>query len=495
MYRILIAISLIVFNSCASAANSNSVKSSIESEITTDTNIIEIKPEDAPFDIWERIRLELSITIPKDQIAATSLYRERLYSNQTAVNRISKSGQRYLFHTLTRAQELGLPVELALLPFVESEFDPYAKSVDGATGIWQFLPATGKEYGLKSNWWYDGKKDVLASTEAAFRFLTYLNERFEGDWLLAMAAYNAGPTRVKRAIRKNKNAGKPTRFWDLNLPKETTAYVPKLLVLCELIRDPDSFDVHLPSIANRAYFQKVKIPGQLDLMQAADLAGLKPETIYELNPGFNQWATDPNGPFHILLPVGIADRFQVILDNTDPSELVQWDKYLVKKGDTLTSIAKKYLIDFALLKEINGFKDDTIYENEELIVPRGPSWIKDYLNKPDIYYVKAGDSMWSIAKKFNVTIRDLSIWNDLNPEKFLLTDTKILIYPKYFKEIKPKPVPKNDIAYPVKRGDSIIKISNKFGIPKEWILKWNDIPDETLIYPGQIIELKLSEIN
>ena len=146
MYRILIAISLLVFNSCASAVNSNSVESAIESEIFTDTNIIEIKPKEDPFDIWERIRLELSITIPKDQIAATSLYRERLYSNQTAVNRISKSGQRYLFHTLTRAQELGLPVELALLPFVESEFDPYAKSVDGATGIWQFMPATGKEW-------------------------------------------------------------------------------------------------------------------------------------------------------------------------------------------------------------------------------------------------------------------------------------------------------------------------------------------------------------
>ena len=258
---------------------------------------------------------------------------------------------------------------------------------------------------------------------------------------------------------------------------------------------PSKFSVDIPFLPNRPYFQLVTLPSQVDLMQVANISGLKLEVIYELNPGFNQWATDPNGPFHILLPVGIADRFQVILDNTDPSELVQWDKYLVKKGDTLTSIAKKYLIDFELLKELNGFNDDTIYENEELIVPRGPSWIKDYLNKPDIYYVKAGDSMWSIAKKFNVTIRDLSIWNDLNPEKFLLTDTKILIYPKYFKEIKPKPVPKNDIAYPVKRGDSIIKISNKFGIPKEWILKWNDIPDETLIYPSQIIELKLSEIN
>ena len=137
-----------------------------------------------------------------------------------------------------------------------------------------------------------------------------------------------------------------------------------------------------------------------------------------MNPGFNQWATDPNGPFHVLLPVGIADRFQIILEDIDPNELVQWDKYLVRRGDTLTSIAEKYLIDFELLKEINGLKDDTIYESEELIVPRGPSWIKDYLNRPDVYYVQSGDSLWSIAKKFEVTIRDLSIWNDLNPSNY-----------------------------------------------------------------------------
>ena len=271
MSKYYIVLSLVVICSCSSSVISKETIQ-LNSQAFSDDKpkIIQSEIENAPYDIWERIRTDLTLTIPEDQIAATSVYRERLYSNQTAVNRISKSGQRYLFHTLTRAQELNLPVELALLPFVESEFDPYAKSVDGATGIWQFLPSTGKEWGLKSNWWYDGKKDVLASTEAALNFLTYLNERFEGDWLLAMAAYNAGPTRVKRAIRKNQKAGLSTRFWDLDLPKETTAYVPKLLVLCELIRDPDSFDVHLPSIANRAYFQKVEIPGQLDLMQAAD---------------------------------------------------------------------------------------------------------------------------------------------------------------------------------------------------------------------------------
>ena len=207
MSKYSIALSLAILCSCSSTAISKEVIQLDSKVITANApKIVESAIEKAPYDIWERIRVDLTLTIPEDQIAATSVYRERLYSNQTAVNRISKSGQRYLFHTLSRAQELNLPVELALLPFVESEFNPYAKSVDGATGIWQFLPATGKEWGLKSNWWYDGKKDVMASTEAALKFLTYLNKKFEGDWLLAMAAYNAGPTRVNRAIRKNKNA-------------------------------------------------------------------------------------------------------------------------------------------------------------------------------------------------------------------------------------------------------------------------------------------------
>ena len=223
MYRYFICFALLILNSCATA--SPEIERKLDSQsLTAETSAVTQEVlEETPVDIWERIRTSLSIKIPENQIAATSVYRERLYKNQSAVNRISKSGQRYLYHTLTRAEELGLPVELALLPFVESEFDPYAKSVDGATGIWQFMPATGKEWGLKSNWWYDGKKDVLASTEAAFQFLTYLNEKFDGDWLLAMAAYNTGPTRVNRAIRKNKRLEKGIRFWDLNLPTETTA--------------------------------------------------------------------------------------------------------------------------------------------------------------------------------------------------------------------------------------------------------------------------------
>ncbi len=492
MYRIFFAISLIVFNSCASAANNNSVKSAAESKMISDTNIIEIKSEEAPFDIWERIRLELSITIPDDQIAATSLYRERLYSNQTAVNRISKSGQRYLFHTLTRAQELGLPVELALLPFVESEFDPYAKSVDGATGIWQFMPATGKEWGLKSNWWYDGKKDVLASTEAALQFLTYLNEKFDGDWLLAMAAYNTGPTRVNRAIRKNKREDKPIRFWDLNLPKETTAYVPKLLVLCELIKDPKAFDVNLPSIANRPYFERVKIPGQLDLMQAADLAGLKPETIYELNPGFNQWATDPSGPHYLLLPIGVSDRFITQLESLDLNDLVRWDRYKIRRGDNLYKIASRYKIEVAVLMEINGLSSDLIIAGKEIMVPRGSAWAGKQNPREQVYIVIGGDSLWNISKKFKVSIEDVVLWNDLDIEVPLQINQEIKIFSRY--ERIRQELPSRDLRtmlYPVKSGDTISRIASKFEITSKDIQEWNEIEDVSKIFPGQVLKLLL----
>ncbi len=491
MYKIYIFTFLLLFNGCTAATSKEVIITDYESTAAKNSQI-EVKLEEAPLDIWERIRVELTLTIPEDQIAATSLYRERLYKNQSAVNRISKSGQRYLYHTLSRAEELGLPVELALLPFVESEFDPYAKSVDGATGIWQFMPATGKEWGLKTNWWYDGKKDVLASTEAALQFLTYLNEKFDGDWLLAMAAYNTGLTRVNRAIRKNKRQDKPTRFWDLDLPKETTAYVPKLLVLCELIKDPESFGVNLPSIANRPYFQRVKIPGQLDLMQAADLAGLKPETIYELNPGFNQWATDPSGPHYLLLPIGVSDRFTTQLESLDQTDLVRWDRYKIRRGDNLYRIASRYKIEVAVLKEINGMDSDLIIAGKEIMVPRGAAWANKQEPRERVYKVLKGDTLWNISKKFKVTIEDVALWNELNIETPLQINQEIKIFSRY--ERIRQDVPSRQLRtmlYPVKSGDTISRIASKFDISSTQIQEWNELEDVSKIFPGQVLKLFL----
>ena len=482
---------LLLINACSSinskeVTKAESMISSTQQDKSFESSI------NAPVDIWERIRLELSISIPDDQIAATSLYRERLYKNQSAVNRISKSGQRYLYHTLTRAQEMDLPVELALLPFVESEFDPYAKSVDGATGIWQFMPATGREWGLKSNWWYDGKKDVLASTDAALNFLSYLHEKFEGDWLLAMAAYNTGPTRVNRAIRKNKREGRPTRFWDLDLPKETTAYVPKLLVLCELIKSPDAFGVNLPSIANRPYFQRVKIPGQLDLMQAADLAGLKPETIYELNPGFNQWATDPSGPHYLLLPMGVSDRFITQLESLDENDLVRWDRYKIRRGDNLNKIASRYKIEVAVLMEINGMESDLIFAGKEIMVPRGAAWADKQKPREQIYKVAGGDTLWDISRNFKVSIEDVVLWNELDIEKPLQINQEIKIYSRYERIRQDLPSKQlRTMLYPVKSGDTVSRIASKFEITSKEIQEWNEIEDVSKIFPGQVLKLYL----
>lgn len=492
MLRIKLTLLTLIISACATVSNSDVILLDSKPINAKNTKIVENQLNETPIDIWERIRRELTIKIPNDQIAATSIYRERLYKNQSAVNRISKSGQRYLFHTLSRAQELDLPVELALLPFVESEFDPYAKSVDGATGIWQFMPATGKEWGLKSNWWYDGKKDVLASTEAALKFLSYLHQKFDEDWLLAMAAYNTGPTRVNRAIRKNKMQDKGIRFWDLDLPKETTAYVPKLLVLCELINNPKSFEVNLPSIANRPYFQRVKIPGQLDLMQAADLAGLKPETIYELNPGFNQWATDPSGPHYLLLPIGVSDRFVTQLESLDENDLVRWDRYKIRKGDSLSRIASRYKIEVAVLKEINGMDDDLIIAGKEIMVPRGSAWADKQSPREQLYIVLKGDTLWNISRKFKVSIEDLVLWNELNLEKPLQINQEIKIFSRY--ERIRQDLPSRELRtmlYPVKSGDTISRIASKFEISPQKIQEWNEIEDVSKIFPGQVLKLFL----
>ena len=319
-------------------------------------------------DLWDVIRENSNFQYSADRSEiqkALKIYQ----NNQYLVDRLSKNGQRYLYHMVDETLKRDMPVELALLPFVESQFDPYAQSPAGASGIWQFILSTAREQGLKRNWWYDGRRDIIASTNSALNYLDSMHRK-TNDWMLAIASFNVGPARIQREVKKNKNQGKQTDFWSLKLPKETSKYLPRLLALLEVIKNPEDYNVDFPFLPNRPYFRVIDIPSQVDLMQVANISGLSIEAVYELNPGFNQWATDPNGPFYLLLPIGIADRFEIKLNSMSEEELVKWDKYVVKKGDTLTSISKKYMISQALLKEINNLDDDLIFENEELTVPR-----------------------------------------------------------------------------------------------------------------------------
>ena len=227
-------------------------------------------------------------------------------------------------------------------------------------------------------------------------------------------------------------------------------------------------------------------------MQAADLAGLKPETIYELNPGFNQWATDPSGPHYLLLPIGVSDRFITQLESLDQSDLVRWDRYKIRRGDNLNRIASRYKIEVSVLMEINGMESDLIYAGKEIMVPRGSAWANKQSPREQVYQVKAGDSLWNISKKFKVSIEDVALWNDLDIEKPLQINQEIKIFSKYERIRQDVPSRKlRTMLYPVKSGDTISKIASKFDISAQEIQQWNEIEDVSKIFPGQVLKLFL----
>lgn len=259
--------------------------------------------------IWPRI--QAGFTMPTD-INHQALKSELSWyaSNPLYMQRVLQRAEPFLYYILEETEKRKLPAELVLLPIVESAYQPFAYSHGRAAGIWQFIPATGKAYGLKQNWWYDGRRDIYASTEAALNYLEQLNKMFKGDWMLALAAYNSGSGTVRRAIKRNKKQNRPTDFWHLQLPKETRAYVPKLLALKELIANPEKYALSLHFIANTPGFKQVKITTQIDLALAAKLAEIDLKTLYNYNPGFNRWATDPDGPHTLLLPIKAADTFE-----------------------------------------------------------------------------------------------------------------------------------------------------------------------------------------
>ena len=227
-------------------------------------------------------------------------------------------------------------------------------------------------------------------------------------------------------------------------------------------------------------------------MQAADLAGLKPETIYELNPGFNQWATDPSGPHYLLLPVGVSDRFITQLESLDQNDLVRWDRYKIRRGDNLYKIASRYKVKVAVLQEINGMDSDVIYAGKEIMVPRGSAWASKQKPREKIYTVKKGDTLWNIAKQNQVSIEDVVLWNELDIEKPLQINQEIKIFSRY--ERIRQDIPSKQLRtmlYPVKSGDTISRIASKFEINPQKIQEWNEIEDVSKIFPGQVLKLFL----
>ena len=283
-------------------------------------------------------------------------------NNPQYLERVFGRAGLYLHHIVQEIEARGMPLELALLPVVESAFEPYARSWATANGLWQFMPGTGERFGLKQDWWYDGRRDVIASTRAALDYLQYMHDEFFDDWLLAIAAYNCGEFRVQREVKANRAAGKPVDFFSLKLPAETRAYVPKLMAMRRLVANPEDYGIAFSPIVNEPYFARVDTGGQLDLSLAAELAGITIDEVYELNPGFHRWATDPAGPHFLLVPRDTADAFRRNLELLSPDERVRVSVHTVKKGESVASIAKKYKTHPVVIRDMNSLGGDMLIE-------------------------------------------------------------------------------------------------------------------------------------
>ena len=336
------------------------------------TSVTDTPPEDATkasrplTEIWHRLRSGFALASSKDAEVRRVLAQYR--KHPAAVARLLQRGEPYLFYILNRVDERGLPAELALLPCVESAFDPHATSPVGAAGLWQFMPETAESLGLGQDWWYDGRLDVIDATEAALDYLTRLHDAF-GDWALALAAYNAGSARVRRAIAQNRSEGKPVDFWHLPLPAETRGYVPRLIALRALIRHPDKYNVTLPSLPDTHYFTRVDTQGRIDLQVAAQLAGVSEEELRRLNPGILRPSTPPDRPSLLLIPKASERLFGERLARLPEEERIRSVRHRILRGDTLGTIARHYRTTVERLLKANHLKNSEIIAGEFIVVP------------------------------------------------------------------------------------------------------------------------------
>ena len=469
-------------------------------------------------DLWQRIRDGFSLEHHLDEARVQSEL--RWYANHPEyLNRVAVRASRYLFHIVEALEQRQMPMEMALLPIVESAFDPFAYSHGRASGLWQFIPATGRTYGMQVDYWHDGRRDVRAATTGAINYLDRLHSRLDDDWLLALAAYNSGEGNVRYSMRKNIKAGKPLDFFSLGLLKETRAYVPRLLAISAIIADPAKYNVELLPIANEPYWEMVNTGSQLDLSVAAEIAEISIDELYLLNPAFNKWSTHPDGPHELLVPRQQAKTFRANLAALPLDQRLSWQRHKVKSGESLGVIAQKYNTSVATLQLANKIKGNLIRSGQSLMIPVARSSSEtyelsakerlksrqNYTEKkigvaPSHYIVRNGDSFWKIAQTFKVSMRALAKWNGMATTETLMPGKELVIFSTLTQPpettlaaLANLPASQEVIRkvnYRVRRGESLARIASKFNVPIESIKQWNEkLGRKKYIQPGDSVTL------
>ncbi len=364
-------------------------------------DLIQAASSDEPVSVWQRIRGSKRLPLASNERVA--FYEQQYEREALWIGKILQRGAPFLSHVLGALDRRYLPLELALLPAIESGYLPEARSSGHATGLWQIVPITAREIGVERNEWFDGRGDIIASTTAAIDYLTYLNAEFNGDWELTLAAYNAGPGRVRSAVRKNKSAGRDTDYWSLDLPQETKNYVPKLIALVNIVRNPVG-GLDLPKITEEHAFESIDPGFRVSIDRVASITGIDAKILRKLNAGLIHGVTPPNGPHHLLIPAGSGESFMEAFSNIDVASAFSEPKtHEVVAGDTISDIALNYGISQNQLLIMNGLDDAKIRIGQKLAV-------YDVTNHGDSvieYTVSIGDTLSEIAQRFSVSITDI----------------------------------------------------------------------------------------
>jgi membrane-bound lytic murein transglycosylase D len=446
--------------------------------------MIAIKSDAIYESVWDRIALNSTI---QNQVLdeETLKYLNAYLASPEQLNKLLVKGEYFIFFVLEQLEKYDLPPELALLPYIESNYDPFSISTSGAMGLWQFMPATARIYGLEDTWWYEQRHDPLISTKAAVRYLAYLHNRFGKDLTYTLSAYNGGPTLLEKQIKLNRRTGKAVDYKSLRLPKQTKAYVPKFKAIVELIINAKRYDIQLPKFPNRSVLGQIILDGQIEIFAFSEFSDLKPEFIYKLNAGFTKWASPPGKTTTFNIPIEFVELLNKKKGEFTQANQINWVTHKVSEGDSLWKIADQYDTEVLVLKTVNYLQSNLLNLNQQLLIPLSNSRNQTFIPY-QAHIISEGDTLWSLGIKYGISPTEIAKNNGLKINSDLRIGKQLNIGNKnIYRTINSK---KRTILYSVKQGDSLYRIADIFNIQIKDIIELNSISDNE-IKPGQVLKI------